>query len=173
VTPARFDGKVDAMSTSRPLGFEGGTGYLLAVTGAAMRRRWVEMLAQFGVTSSQFKVIMSLAEVDAIGQRQLAELIGIDPRNCVPIVDSLAESDLLHREVDGKDRRRRVLRLTEKGQRLAKELESVNAEIEADLLSSLSPKEKAELRRILTIIMDAAETSPRYFGASAGSPGAR
>jgi DNA-binding MarR family transcriptional regulator len=157
VTPGRFDGKVDAMSTSRPLGFEGGTGYLLAIAGAAMRRRWVESLAQFTVTPSQFKVIMSLAEVDSIGQRQLAELIGIDPRNCVPIVDSLAESDLLQREIDIKDRRRRVLRLTAKGQRLAKELESVNAEIEADLLSSLSPKQKAELRRILTIIMDAAQ----------------
>lgn len=104
---------------------------------------------------------MSLAEVDAIGQRQLAELVGIDPRNCVPIVDSLAESDLLAREIDSNDRRRRVLRLTARGQRLAKELESVNAEIDADLLSSLSPREKAELRRILTTIMDAAEASPR------------
>lgn len=161
MTPARFDGKVDAMSTSRPLRFEGGTGYLLAIAGAAMRRRWVEMLARFNVTPSQFKVIMSLAEVDAIGQRQLAELVGIDPRNCVPIVDSLAESDLLAREIDSNDRRRRVLRLTARGQRLAKELESVNAEIDADLLSSLSPREKAELRRILTTIMDAAEASPR------------
>lgn len=149
------------MSTSRPLRFEGGTGYLLAIAGAAMRRRWVEMLARFNVTPSQFKVIMSLAEVDAIGQRQLAELVGIDPRNCVPIVDSLAESDLLAREIDSNDRRRRVLRLTARGQRLAKELESVNAEIDADLLSSLSPREKAELRRILTTIMDAAEASPR------------
>lgn len=157
VTPARFDGKVDAMSTSRQLRFEGGTGYLLAIAGAAMRRRWVEMLARFNVTPSQFKVIMSLAEVDSIGQRQLAELIGIDPRNCVPIVDSLAESDLLSRQIDSNDRRRRVLRLTAKGQRLAKELESVNADLEADLLSSLSPNEKAELRRTLTTIMDAAD----------------
>jgi DNA-binding MarR family transcriptional regulator len=157
VTPARFDGKVDAMSTSRRLQFEGGTGYLLAIAGAAMRRRWVEMLARFDMTPSQFKVIMSLAEVDSIGQRQLAELIDIDPRNCVPIVDSLAESDLLSREIDGNDRRRRVLRLTAKGQRLAKELESVNAELEADLLSSLSPKENSELRRLLTTVMDAAE----------------
>jgi MarR family transcriptional regulator, lower aerobic nicotinate degradation pathway regulator len=157
VTPARFDGKVDAMSISRQLRFEGGTGYLLAIAGAAMRRRWVEMLARFDLTPSQFKVIMSLAEVESIGQRQLAELISIDPRNCVPIVDSLAESDLLSREIDSKDRRRRVLRLTAKGQRLAKELESVNAELDADLLSSLNPKENAELRRILTTIMDAAE----------------
>jgi MarR family transcriptional regulator, temperature-dependent positive regulator of motility len=157
VTPARFDGKVDVMSTSPRLRFEGGTGYLLAIAGAAMRRRWVEMLSRFDVTPSEFKVIMSLAEVDSIGQRQLAELVGIDPRNCVPIVDSLAESDLLSRQIDSNDRRRRVLRLTAKGQRLAKELESVNAELEADLLSSLSPKEKADLRRILITVMDAAE----------------
>lgn len=64
-----------------------------------MHRRWVEMLAPFTVTPSQFKVIMSLAEVDSIGQRQLAELIGIDPRNCVPIVDSLAESACTGRSI--------------------------------------------------------------------------
>jgi DNA-binding MarR family transcriptional regulator len=157
VTPARFDGKVDAMSTSQRLRFEGGTGYLLAMAGAALRRRWVEMLARFSVTPSQFKVIMSLAEVDSIGQRQLAELVGIDPRNCVPIVDSLADRDLISREIDSNDRRRRVLRLTAKGRRLAQALESVNAEIDADLLSSLSPKEQAALRRMLTIIMDSAE----------------
>jgi MarR family transcriptional regulator, temperature-dependent positive regulator of motility len=157
VTPDRFDGKVDAMPTSRRLRFEGGTGYQLAMAGAAMRRRWVEMLARFNVTPSQFKVIMSLAEVDSIGQRELAELVGIDPRNCVPIVDSLAESDLLSREMDSKDRRRRVLRLTAEGRRLANELESVNAELEADLLSSLSPAEKAELGRMLATIMGATE----------------
>ena len=83
------------MSASRSPTYQEGTGYLLAIAGAAARRRWVEMLARFDVTPSQFKVIMSLGELDHLGQRQLAEAVGIDPRNCVPIIDSLVGRNLL------------------------------------------------------------------------------
>lgn len=160
VTPDQLGGKVDVMSTSQRPRFQESTGYLLAMAGAAARRGWVEMLARFDVTPSQFKVILSLGEVGQLGQRQLAELIGIDPRNCVPIVDSLVGRDLLSREIDSADRRRRVLRLTVKGRQLAEELESVNAKTEAHLLSLLSPKEHAALRRMLTAIVAAAEEGP-------------
>ena len=156
MTSARIEGKVDAMPTSPGPRFQGGTGYLIAMAGAASRRRWVEMLARLDVTPSQFKVVMSLNEVDSLGQRQLAELIGVDPRNCVPIIDSLVEADLLSRETDRTDRRRRVLCLTRKGRQLAEELESVNAEIEATLLSPLSSKERSALHRMLVTILEAA-----------------
>ena len=41
VTSLRIDGKVDAMSTSPDPGFQGGTGYLLAMAGAAAMGNWV------------------------------------------------------------------------------------------------------------------------------------
>jgi MarR family transcriptional regulator, lower aerobic nicotinate degradation pathway regulator len=147
------------MSTSRSPTYQEGTGYLLAIAGAAARRRWVEMLAAFDVTPSQFKVIMSLGELDHLGQRQLAELVEIDPRNCVPIIDSLVRRDLLSRAIDTSDRRRRILRLTAKGRRLAHELESVNAGIETDLLSPLSGKEQATFRRMLVTILETADVA--------------
>jgi DNA-binding MarR family transcriptional regulator len=137
--------------------FESGTGYLLAIAGAAARRRWVEMLAKFDVTPSQFKVLMALSEAGSLGQRQLADMVSIDPRNCAPVVDSLVERNLLSREVDSTDRRRRVLRLTVKGRQLALELEAVNARIEEQLLSPLTSKEHGALHRMLTTIVEAAE----------------
>jgi DNA-binding MarR family transcriptional regulator len=157
VTPPRNGVKVDAMSSAPSPRFQGGTGYLLATAGAASRRLWVEALARLTITPSQFKVIMSLHGVDTLGQRQLAELIGIDPRNCVPIIDSLVEAGLVSRQVDGTDRRRRDLGLTKKGQQLAAELESVNAEIEATLMSPLDPKDRAALHRMLVTILGVAE----------------
>jgi DNA-binding MarR family transcriptional regulator len=158
VTWPPIDGKVDAMTTSPGPRFQGGTGYLLAMAGAASRRRWVEGLARLNVTPSQFKVIMTLHEADFLGQRQLAGQIGIDPRNCVPIIESLVEADLVSRQVDDTDRRRRDLRLTKKGRQLAAELESVNAEIEATLMSFLSMKDHAALRRLLIAVLGAAES---------------
>jgi DNA-binding MarR family transcriptional regulator len=157
VTTVLFGGKVDDVSASRSLRFQGGTGYLLAVAGAPSRRRWVGVLAQLDVTPSQFKVTMSLDEEGSLGQRQLAEVIGIDHRNCVPIVDSLVERDLLSREIDSTDRHRRVLCRTAKGRLLARDLESVNAEVETKLLSTLSPEEHAALRRILVTILESAK----------------
>jgi DNA-binding MarR family transcriptional regulator len=113
------------------------------------------MLAQSDVTPTQFKVVMSLGETGPLGQRQLAELIGVDPRNCVPIVDSLVERDLLSRDIDGTDRRRRVLCLTAKGRRLAQHLETGNAQVEAKLLSPFTSKEQVVLRRMLATIVEA------------------
>lgn len=86
----------------------------------------------------------------------MAETVRIDPRNCVPVVDSLVERDLLSREIDSRYRRRRVLRVTGKGQPLAEGLHALNAEREAELLSPLSARKQGSLRRILVTIVDAA-----------------
>jgi DNA-binding MarR family transcriptional regulator len=155
VTSLVTDGKVEIMANDR--GFQAGTGYLLAMAGAASRRRWVQGLGQLNVTPSQFKVVMSLRETDFLGQRQLAELIGIDPRNCVAIVDSLVKGGLVSREMDSTDRRRRDLCLTKKGQQLAARLEAVNAEIEVELMSPLTPEDQKALRGMLITILGATE----------------
>jgi DNA-binding MarR family transcriptional regulator len=73
----------------------------------------------------------------------------VDPRNCVPIIDSLAERGLVAREIDPADLRRRVLGLTGPGQRLAVELTAIGDQSEADVLHPLDPAERALLRRML------------------------
>jgi DNA-binding MarR family transcriptional regulator len=152
----------DACEAQRPAGtgrlsFQGGTAHLLATVGALSRQRWVAMLGQFDISRSQYKVVMCLAELGPLGQRHLADLIGIDPRNCVPIIDSLAERGVVARDTDQSDRRRRVLGLTESGRRLARDLGAVSGQIEADILHPLDPAEQAVLRRMLVAMLDHAE----------------
>jgi MarR family transcriptional regulator, lower aerobic nicotinate degradation pathway regulator len=133
----------------RRLSFTDSTGYLLAMVGALSRQRWAAMLGQFDINPSQYKVMMCLAELGPLGQRQLADLIAVDPRNCVPIIDSLAERGLVARETDPSDRRRRVVVLTGQGKRLAVELTALGDQSEADVLRPLDPTERALLRRML------------------------
>jgi DNA-binding MarR family transcriptional regulator len=153
----------DSQGSSTPApdspGFQDGTAYLLAIAGAAMQRRWVEALARLDVTPTQFKVIMSLDDLGAIGQRELSELIGVDPRNCVPIIDSLVGRKLLSRETDSTDRRRRVLRLTTPGRRLARKLESANSKLEEALRKSLITTEYESLRHTLVRVVQAGGTA--------------
>jgi DNA-binding MarR family transcriptional regulator len=131
------------------------TWYLLARTGALAKQRWAAMLADFDVSPSQNKVLMTLSETGPVCQQFLAELIGVDPRNTVPIVESLVERGLVGREVDSADRRRRVLDLTPAGREITGQMASIGAEIERDILSPLSRADQARLRHMMLEILGA------------------
>jgi DNA-binding MarR family transcriptional regulator len=137
------------------LPFQRGNWYLLYKAGGLARQRWNAMLAQLNVSPTQYGALMALGEAGRLGQHRLAELIRVDPRNVVPIIDALAEQDLVSREVDPSDRRRRVLALTARGRAVVGNLASVAAEIETDLLRPLAPDEQESLRRMLLALLDA------------------
>ena len=148
--------KDSAAALPSGLSFQNGNWYLMAKTGSLARQRWAGMLAQLKVWGCQYGVLMALGEAGPLGQQRLAELVGVDPRNAVPLIDALAEQGLVRREVDPVDRRRRVLDLTAKGRGVVADLASVGAEIERDLLSPLTPAEQATLRRMLLALLEAA-----------------
>ncbi len=152
-------GSAAALPSRGGLTFQDGNWYLLAKTGSLARQRWAGMLAQLKVSPSQYGVLMALGEAGPLGQQHLAELVGVNPRNAVPIIDALAGQGLVRREVDPLDRRRRVLDLTAKGRRVVGDMASVGAEIERDLLSPLTPAEQATLRRMLLALLGAARES--------------
>ena len=151
----RASGPNDALPQG--LAFQRGNWYLLYKAGALARHRWSAMLAQLNVSPGQYGALMALGEAGRVGQHRLAELIGVDPRNAVPIIDALAGQGLVSREVDPSDRRRRVLQLTARGRAAAGNLASVAAEIETDLLRPLATDEQASLRRMLLALLDAAK----------------
>ncbi|HUB40489.1 MAG TPA: MarR family transcriptional regulator [Streptosporangiaceae bacterium] len=138
-----------------PLTFQASTWYLLAMAGSKAHHLWADMLAQLQLSPSQFKVLRALGESGPLGQHQLADLIAVDPRNAVPLIDSLAERGLLAREVDAADRRRRVLTLTARGQKLAADLSSIGLEIEDDFFSPLTAAEQQSLRQMLLSLLRA------------------
>jgi DNA-binding MarR family transcriptional regulator len=137
------------------LSFQSGTGYLLGKVGAVARQRWTATLAQTGVSPNQFLVLMALAETGPVCQQFLAGAIGIDPRNIVPILDSVEARGLVSRETDPADRRRRLIELTRAGRHIAAELSALGAQTERDLLASVPDADQESLRRILRTVLDA------------------
>jgi MarR family transcriptional regulator, temperature-dependent positive regulator of motility len=141
------------------LSFQSGTGYLLGKVGAVARQRWTATLAQTGVSPNQFLVLMALAETGQVCQQFLAGVIGIDPRNIVPILDSLEARGLVSRETDPADRRRRLIELTSAGRRIAAELSALGEQTEREMLASVPRADRESLRRILRSVLDAAMPS--------------
>lgn len=140
----------DLMSAKNDrLSFETATGYLLARLGSLAERSWTGMLRRHNLTPSQHAVLLALRDRGPLGQQALGRLIAVDPRNVVPIIDGLADQQLIDRHVDSTDRRRRVISLTRTGQAAADDLAKSAMAIESEFLDGLNPADQAELNRLL------------------------
>ena len=137
------------------LSFQSGTGYLLGKVGAVAKQRWTATLARTGVSPNQFLVLMALAETGPVCQQFLAGVIGIDPRNIVPILDSVEARGLISRDTDPADRRRRLIELTPAGRRVVAELSALGEQSERELLAPVPEADRESLRRILRIVLAA------------------
>jgi DNA-binding MarR family transcriptional regulator len=140
---------------AEPAGLRSSTGYLLARLGAESRRRWARMLADHGLTPHHFGMLMTLDHLGVTHQRRLSELVGIDPRNAVPVLDLLQQRGLLQRAGDPADRRRRAIALTPAGQRMLNQLRQAADAVEADMLKDLDDQQQAILHRLLLTLFEA------------------
>lgn len=74
--------------------------------------------AEFGLSASQAKVLVSLQPEEAVPMRALAKRLRYDASNLTGLVDKLEERGALERRPDPTDRRVKALVLTEEGRRL-------------------------------------------------------
>jgi DNA-binding MarR family transcriptional regulator len=140
---------------AEPADLRSSTGYLLARLGAESRRRWARMLADHGLTPHHFGMLITLDHLGTAHQRRLSELVGIDPRNAVPVIDLLHQRGLIRRTGDPADRRRRAIRLTPAGQRMLNDLRQAADAIEHDMLKDLDDHQQAILHRLLLTLFEA------------------
>jgi DNA-binding MarR family transcriptional regulator len=130
-------------------------GFLLARLGAESRRRFTRFLAQHELAMHDFSVLLVLGEHGALPQQRLSRMIGIDPRNAVPVIDALEARELIGRRLDPEDRRRYAVALTAAGRRLMERVGESGAHLEAEMLEPLSRVEQATLRQLLQKLLTA------------------
>lgn len=99
--------------------------------------------------SRHYTVLVVAAENGTLSQRDLGELLGIDPSAVVTIVDDLARDGLVRREPHPDDRRSRRIVATEKGQTRLIELSPIARAVNDDLLRSLDANERQTLMDLL------------------------
>jgi DNA-binding MarR family transcriptional regulator len=134
--------------TQRP-GYEEGTGFLLSRLGTLAERSWASLLSRHGVTQTQYSALVVLGQLGPLGQGRLAELITVDPRNIVSIVDGLVSDDLAERRMDPSDGRRRQIHLTAHGRRVGREIAVDASSTQSEFLDPLDEDERAALNRTL------------------------
>ena len=110
-------------------------------------------MERFDMTPAQTHVLMYLHENGATTQTALAEQMRVKAPTANGILDRMEEKGLLVRTVDGRDARRRLSRLTEKGEGLVEELRGQFILAESAILQGFDQAEQCQLKSFLQRII--------------------
>jgi MarR family transcriptional regulator, 2-MHQ and catechol-resistance regulon repressor len=106
------------------------------------------------VTMPQFRALVTIRRWGRQTGRDLARRLRVTPGTLVPLIDRLEEQGYVRRVPDKEDRRLTWLELTPKADRLFQRLWGMGAGRIAAAISQLVPKDRAELRRLLTRVAE-------------------
>jgi DNA-binding MarR family transcriptional regulator len=107
-----------------------------------------------GLTPLQYGAMLHLSKTTGIEQNSLAEKINVDRNTASLLVEQLVKKGLLDRQVNGADRRSRLLSLTAKGEVLYAQLRPAHAALNRNLLAPITPQEQKLLMDLLIRVVE-------------------
>jgi DNA-binding MarR family transcriptional regulator len=131
---------------------------LLAKLSKMVYRKSEEALPGIGI-----KDYLALIYMDDLGvsQQRLAERLGMDENNLVLLLNGLEEAGSIARRRDPDDRRRHIVEITPRGKKVLERAERGMDKLEQELLSALSPSERATLKQLVRRVLESQAASAR------------
>jgi DNA-binding MarR family transcriptional regulator len=127
--------------------------WLVSRAAAHAERLTGEAFAAAGGRRHHYALLASLAELGPSSQAGLGRRCGLDRSDVAAMVNELAQAGHLERAQDPADRRRNLIALTATGQARLAELDRLVDALQDELLAPLSPPERAEFVRLLTLVL--------------------
>lgn len=122
--------------------------YLLDHTSHVLRTQMSAALAEIGLTARMHCVLVHALEEERT-QIQLAEIGDMDKTTMVVTVDALESAGLAERRPSSRDRRARIIAVTEKGAELAVRSQEIVDRVHTDALAGLDRGDRETLLRAL------------------------
>ena len=126
---------------------------LLNLAAGYAQRLVGDRLATLDSRKWHYATLAALEEFGPDSQSGLSDRTGIYRSDLVATINDLTARGLVVRAHDPADRRRNAITLTDEGRRHLKQLDLLIADAEAELLAPLSEADRADLTRILTLIV--------------------
>lgn len=118
--------------------------FLLDHTSHVLRTRMAAALAEIGLTARMHCVLVHALEEERT-QIQLAELGDMDKTTMVVTVDALENAGLAERRPSAKDRRARIIAVTDRGAEVARRSQEIVDGVHSEALAALSETERATM----------------------------
>ncbi|EOM74431.1 MarR family transcriptional regulator [Rhodococcus rhodnii] len=122
---------------------------LVIETAHSLRRRWFRTLEPWQLSPHEFRALRVIEREERPRLGEIARELRIAPRSATEVVDRLDERGLTERVPDEQDRRATCVRTTEEGRRVLAELRDARDADADEFFATLTPGERAELRRLL------------------------
>jgi DNA-binding MarR family transcriptional regulator len=129
-------------------------GFLMSRASGQLVRATNAALAQDGLRVRQYSVLSLVCESAAgESQRDLAEVLALDPSQVVALVDDLDRAGLVERRPSPADRRTKLVVPTERGRAVASHATARADARRAEQLGGLSQDEQTTLRSLLARVV--------------------
>jgi DNA-binding MarR family transcriptional regulator len=145
---------------SEPKTLLASSGFLLARLGMESRRRFVRVMGEHKLTTHHFGLLLALEEHGSLPQQHLSRIMGVDPRNAVPIIDQLERRMLIERQPNSQDRRRYDVILTPTGRKIMRHLHRAGTKLEEEMFKALNQAERTSLHRLLLKVFAQMDEAP-------------
>jgi DNA-binding MarR family transcriptional regulator len=129
-----------------------------------------ELESQMGITSERFMVMFELNMEPDRSLKELAQSLVISPSSLSVMINSMVEQGVVTRLTDAADRRRVVLRLSEKGDALFRMADDQLAEKFAGYLAQLPAKDKDDLNHATTMMLNVMDRLLKRSVSGKGKP---
>jgi MarR family transcriptional regulator, lower aerobic nicotinate degradation pathway regulator len=126
---------------------------LLNMAAGYGQRQVTDKLATLGSRKWHYATLAALEEFGPDSQSGLSARTGIYRSDLVATINELTERELVVRSPDPADGRRNAITLTDEGRRQLERLDALLADAEDEFLAPLSAADRAELIRILQLIV--------------------
>ena len=126
------------------------TGFALIVLGEEFSRHIRAVLAEHDLKPRHLRILDLLDDRGPVGQRELAELMGIDHSVLVNLLNPLEEDRLIKRERDPADRRRHMVSIAPAGTRRLAQADQAFCDAENDFFAGLTEKQRDQLHVLLS-----------------------
>jgi DNA-binding MarR family transcriptional regulator len=114
-----------------------------------------EEAAPYDITAQQWTTLAALGEFPNLEQNELCLAVSLDRATMATLLARLEEKGLVRRTTSTIDRRRKHVAATPRGRRLLTTMAPVVDTIQDRIMSPLSPAERREFSRMLTVLVEA------------------
>ncbi|MDO5715918.1 MAG: MarR family transcriptional regulator [Tissierellia bacterium] len=113
-------------------------------------------LIEHGVTKSQWVAMYYINKEESLTQKMLADLIGAKESTITGILERLEREQLISRQEDPDDKRKKIIVLTDKGRLINTKLTDIAQEFRDVCLAGISEEDQKIFLDILDKMVDAA-----------------
>lgn len=146
-------------------------GVLLIEAAKAIRKTFERRANPFGLSSSQWRLLVVLGRLGQASQTRLAETLDIEPISVSRLIDRMETAGWVRRLPDPDDRRAKIIVPTERSREVHARVREIAEQIYADALSTVPTDEHPVLKRALVqIIANLAACNAESCGKSRSYP---